>query len=162
MNSLVYLFSLASAASFTVNVGQNGRNEFNPSTLTVNPGDRVTFRFNTDRQHNIIEADGPNSCAPNREMDFIFPRQGLATNGQTFEYIVENEPGETIHFYSQNQCEMGMMGRLSIMGRTGTGASTLATGTTRPNSATKTCLSFLGLVDFLQAVNKVPLHHAEI
>jgi len=60
------LLCIASGAAFgtghIVNVGQNGQLQFSPQTLTIDPGDSVTF-INKGGFHNAVADDGSFRCA---------------------------------------------------------------------------------------------------
>lgn len=85
--SLLGLAALASAADKTIT--QKGK-EFSPGTITISEGDRVTFRNNDTRAHNIL-IKGPG-------MDF---NSGLQTVGKdvevTFDDTGEYAVGCAIH-----------------------------------------------------------------
>jgi len=52
----------AHASTFIVNVGGNNPPTFSPASITINPGDSVTF-INKGGLHNVVADDGSFRCA---------------------------------------------------------------------------------------------------
>jgi plastocyanin len=114
----VVLFSLATTSALAVNhtvaVGQNSQGmnalAFNPSTLTINVGDTVTFTNNSGGVHNAHSTGGPTSfqCS----VDCV---SNNAPNASAWSDIVTFDTAGTVTY----QCDLhgasfGMTGTINV------------------------------------------------
>jgi plastocyanin len=127
----VCVLSIVSGTAFgaghVVNVGQNGGLTFSPQTLTIDPGDSVTF-INKGGFHNAVADDGSFRCARGCDGDGN-GGNGAASNTLWIASLTFNKPGRIGYF-----CEVhgapgeGMFGTIIVTG-------TVAAPTTRPAPA---------------------------
>ncbi len=105
----------AFGAGHVVNVGQNGQLSFSPQTITIDPGDTVTF-INKGGQHNAVADDGSFRCARGCDGDGNGGNGG-ASNSLWIASVTFNNPG-TIGYF----CEVhgapgqGMFGTIIVRG----------------------------------------------
>jgi len=111
--------STALAAGHVVNVGQNGQLSFSPQTLTIDPGDSVTF-INKGGTHNVVADDNSFRCARGCDGDG-HGGNGGASNSLWIASLTFNTPGKIGYF-----CEVhgapgqGMFGTIIVRGTTAT------------------------------------------
>ena len=102
----------AQASTFIVNVGGGG-NAFNPQTITINPGDSVTF-INKGGFHNVVADDGSFRCAHGCDGDG-HGGNGAASSSTWVASLTFDHPG-TIGYF----CEIhgapgeGMFGTITV------------------------------------------------
>jgi plastocyanin len=98
-------FSLASAANFDIQVGENG-NSYTPATIAAQQGDTVTFHF-TGSVHDVVQSTFDAPCTP-KSGGIYAPIQSKA--GETFTVTVQNT--DPIWFYCSvpGHCNSGMVG----------------------------------------------------
>ncbi len=119
----------AFGAGHVVNVGQNGQLSFSPQTLTIDPGDSVTF-INKGGSHNAVADDGSFRCARGCDGDG-HGGNGAASNSLWIASLTFNTPGKIGYF-----CEVhgapgeGMFGTIIVRGAVAT--STLAVPASTP------------------------------
>lgn len=107
--------SAAFGAGHVVNVGQNGQLAFSPQTLTIDPGDSVTF-INKGGFHNAVADDGSFRCARGCDGDGN-GGSGAASSSLWIASVTFNTPG-TIGYF----CEVhgapgeGMFGTIIVTG----------------------------------------------
>jgi plastocyanin len=96
--------SLASAANFDVQVGENG-DSYTPSTISAQKGDTVTFHF-SGASHDVVQSTFEAPCSPMAGGIYV-PIQNKA---DTFTVTVQNS--DPIWFYCSvpGHCNEGMVG----------------------------------------------------
>jgi hypothetical protein len=109
--------SLASAANFTVLVGDGGALTFNPTTVTVAAGDTINFEFRA-KNHSATQSTFANPCAlqttPTTGVNsgFQFVAAG-STSFPTWSITVQNASAPLWFFCAQtnpaNHCHAGMV-----------------------------------------------------
>ncbi len=101
------------AAGFVVNVG-GAQNQFSPQTLTIDPGDSVTF-INKGGFHNVVADDDSFRCA--QGCDGQPGGNGAASSALWIASITLTQPGKVGYF-----CEIhgapgvGMFGTITVRG----------------------------------------------
>ena len=81
---LAFSSSSAFAMTHTINVGPGGTLSFSPSTLTIAPGDTITFTSNAGLAHNVVSDDGTtfSSGAPaSGPWTYVTPQLSAGTYG---------------------------------------------------------------------------------
>jgi plastocyanin len=111
------LFSLATTSALAVNhnvaVGQNSQGgnalAFNPSTLTINAGDTVTFTNNSGGFHNAHSTGGPTSfqCS----VDCV---SNNSPNTSAWSDVVTFPTAGTVTYQCDQHGGMGMTGSITV------------------------------------------------
>ncbi|KAF0437533.1 extracellular serine-rich protein [Gigaspora margarita] len=110
---LVTFATIISADLFTVHVGANGNNVFDPQTTTgLKIGDVVQFVWDSGF-HSVTPSDGPDdSCTPSKNIPEIQSSTKKPAGNVTFE-IKEDTPS-TVFYFCTVHCSGGMHGSLEL------------------------------------------------
>ncbi len=115
-----FIFSVAPAAAetYTVKMGaDNGQLQFDPSTLTVKPGDTVKWEMNKVGPHNAVfdtsAVPGGDSALATK----LSKSKLMFTAGESYESVIPSDaPAGTYTYYCQPHRGAGMVGKIVVEG----------------------------------------------
>jgi plastocyanin len=144
----IVLFVAIAAAQHTVQVGQNGLS-YDPSSLSINTGETVTFHFNG--AHSVTQENNLGDCIAPQTPLFD---SGIKAAGDDFTFTF-SQPG-TYHYFCEvdSHCKQGMEGTIIVSNASSsssaastqsqiisTTSNTLATTTTTTTTTTSSSSS---------------------
>ncbi|KAL1924695.1 uncharacterized protein VTP21DRAFT_4349 [Calcarisporiella thermophila] len=132
---LVLLFTLSLAKEVDVQVGPRPFT-FEPSTLNVDVGDKIIFRF-INGQHSVTQSESLDSCSPKLKG---FDSESTGP-GKTFN-ITFKKPGKYWFFCKVgNHCQNGMRGTVIVGGAQAGPGNTTVVNSNSPLSSTVSAIA---------------------
>jgi len=108
-SSFLALAASVSAATISIDVGENGSLKFNPDTVTAAMGDSLEFHFYAGG-HSVVSSTFSSPCVPATDAFFSGYIPGTSSGDTTF--VVDVNSTDPIWFYCSlaDHCELGMVG----------------------------------------------------
>ncbi|KAH8117177.1 Cupredoxin [Phellopilus nigrolimitatus] len=134
--SALSAIGLASAANFTVKVGENGGLTYNPSSVNASVGDTIAFQF-VAKNHSVTQSTFASPCNASGVNSGFFPVAANATTVPEWSFTLDNASAPLWFFCAQTgHCAKGMVFAVNPTAAKSFNAFQAAANATGANSTT--------------------------